>query len=291
MKPISKERNIFVKGMICMRSKKIAAICLAAGLTVLGTAGIIAYASGNPYENYRTAVINTATAKDMTVGASFSIMQDGAVIADGTAVYQKNAGAQYSVVNAEVSGQNVFKEEYSDGNVRIKSDGISYSQKTRKNKENENDNLTPSTIKLAQMTADMLVGDLTTQFTSDGSNVSVQLTDTQIPEIANTAASAFAEMTAAKDKQSENDIFDNTVQQLAITQNVKIESVTMNADITDGMLSSQKLNIVLSGETAGGERSTVEVSVNADITNIGSTVPQSIDTSSMQETAFADNED
>lgn len=283
--------------MICMRSKRIAAACLAAGVAVLGTAGVIAYASGNPYEDYRTAVINTAAAKDMSAAASFTIRQDGSVIADGTAVYQKNADAQYSSVNAAVSGQQVVREEYSDANVKIKSDGTSYSQKARKKKENESENLTPSTIKLVQMTADMLVGDLNTQFTAIGSNVSVQLTGTQIPEIANTAASAFAEITASKDRQSENDVFDNTVQQLAITQNVKIESVTMNADITDGMLSSQVLDIVMSGQTAGGERSTVEISVNADITDIGSTVPQTIDTSSMQESAqesaldSTDNED
>lgn len=283
--------------MICMRSKRIAAACLAAGVAVLGTAGVIAYASGNPYEDYRTAVINTAAAKDMSVAASFTIRQDGSVIADGTAAYQKNADAQYSSVNAAVSGQQVVREEYSDANVRIKSDGTSYSQKARKKKENESENLTPSTIKLAQMTADMLVGDLNTQFTANGSNISVQLTGTQIPEIANTAASAFAEITSSKDRQSENDVFDNAVQQLAITQNVKIESVTMNADITDGMLSSQVLDIVMSGQTAGGERSTVEISVNADITDIGSTVPQIIDTSSMQESAqesaldSTDNED
>ena len=278
--------------MICMRSKRIAAACLAAGVAVLGTAGVIAYASGNPYEDYRTAVINTAAAKDMSVAASFTIRQDGSVIADGTAAYQKNADAQYSSVNAAVSGQQVVREEYSDANMRIKSDGTSYSQKARKKKENESENLTPSTIKLAQMVADMLVGDLNTQFTANGSNISVQLTGTQIPEIANTAASAFAEITSSKG-QSENDVFDNAVQQLAITQNVKIESVTMNTDITDGMLSSQVLDIVMSGQTAGGERSTVEISVNADITDIGSTVPQTIDTSSMQESVIdnTDNED
>lgn len=282
-----------MKGMIRMRSKRIAAVCLAAGFTVLGTAGIIAYASGNPYENYRTAVINTVSSKDMTVDASFSISRDGTVIGDGTALYQKNEDAQYSSVDAQVMGQDILKEEYADGNIKIKSDGTSYSQKSRKKKDSENENLTPSTIKLAQMTADMLIGDLNTQFTKNGSTVSVQLTGAQIPEIANTAASAFAEITAAKDKQSENDVFDNAVSQLAITQNVKIESVTMNADITGGMLSSQMLDIVMSGETADGERSTFEISVNADISDIGSTVPQFIDTSSMQEsqTENADNED
>ena len=280
-----------MKGRIAMKSKKAAAACLAVGFAMLGTTGIIAYASGNPYENYRTAVINTAAAQDMTVGASFSVSRDGTVIADGTAVYEKNTDAVYSAVDANVQGQNIMKEEYADTNIKIKSDGTTYSQKARKKKDNENDNLTPSTIKLAQMTADLLVGDMNTRFTSDGSKVSVQLTGAQIPEIANTAASAFAEMTAAKDSQKENDIFDSAVQQLDMTGNVKIESVTMSADISGDMLSSQVLDIVMSGETSGGERSTYEISVNADITHIGSTTPQSIDTSSMQESAFTDNED
>ena len=48
-----------MKRMIQMKTKKITAACLAVGFALVGTASMIAYAAGNPYENYKTAVVNT----------------------------------------------------------------------------------------------------------------------------------------------------------------------------------------------------------------------------------------
>lgn len=49
-----------------MKTKKITAVCMAAGLTLLGTAGVIAYASGNPYETYKSAVVITISEDNLT---------------------------------------------------------------------------------------------------------------------------------------------------------------------------------------------------------------------------------
>lgn len=62
-------------------------------------------------------------------------------------------------------------------------------------------------IKLAEMTADLFVGDLSNQFVSHGDTISVSLTDVQIPEIANVAASAFTEMNAGiNNENGKNDL-------------------------------------------------------------------------------------
>lgn len=274
-----------------MKAKKITAACLAAGLTLVGTAGLIAYAAGNPYENYKSTVVNTISEDNLTVRASVQMKQNGKVIASGNAVYEKADGVQYASVAADVAGKSITQEEYSDGYVKIKSDGSKYTEKSRKEKHTENEQLTPNMIKLAEMTADLFVGDLSNQFVSSGDTVSVTLTDVQIPEIANVAASAFTEMNAGKKyDEGKNDLGDVLLQEFPITQNAAIESVTMNADISKGNLSAQNVTVIVSGQTADGKDTQIEITVNADVTDIGSTTPQTIDTSSLQKSSSLENE-
>lgn len=137
-----------------MKAKKITVACLAAGLTLVGIAGLIAYAAGNPYESYKSAVVNTIGEDNLTAHAAVQMKQNGKVIASGNAVYEKASEIQYASVTADFAGQNVTQEEYSDGIVKIKSDGSKYTEKSRKEKHDENEKLTPNMIKLVEMTAD-----------------------------------------------------------------------------------------------------------------------------------------
>ena len=190
-----------------MKAKKITAACMAAGLALMGTAGVVSYAAGNPYENYKSAVVNTISEDNLTVNAAVQMKQNGKVIASGSAVYEKAAGVQYAGITADVSGQSMVQEQYSDCNIKVKSDGSRYTEKSRKEKRDENEKLTPNMIKLAEMTADLFVGDLSNQFVSHGDTISVSLTDVQIPEIANVAASAFTEMNAGiNNENGKNDL-------------------------------------------------------------------------------------
>lgn len=274
-----------------MKAKKITAACMAAGLIMAGTAGIIAYAAGNPYESYKTAVINTISEDNLTAHAAVQMKQNGKVIASGNAVYEKTSEVQYASVVADVAGQSMIQEEYSDGNVKIKSDGSKYTEKSRKEKHYENEQLTPNMIRLAEMTADLFVGDLSNQFVSSGDTISVTLTDVQIPEIANVAASTFTEMNAGKNNENgKNDLGDVLLQEFPITQNARIESVTMDADIAKGNLSAQNMTIVVSGQTSDGKDTQIEITINANVSDIGSTIPQTIDTSSLQKSYSLENE-
>ncbi len=274
-----------------MKTKKITAVCMAAGLTLLGTAGVIAYASGNPYETYKSAVVSTISEDNLTAQATVQMKQNGKVIASGYGIYEKSADAQYANVTADVSGNSIVHEEYSDGNIKVKSDGNQYTEKNRKEKSDKHEQLTPNMIKLAEMTADLFVGDLTNQFTINGDTVSITLTDVQIPEIANVAASVFTEINTGKPAdESKNNLDDILLQEFPIAQNARIESVSMDADISKGNLSAQNMTIVMSGQTSDGKDTQVEVTVDANITDIGSTTPQMIDTSSMQKVSSLEDE-
>ena len=274
-----------------MKAKKITAACMAAGLALMGTAGVVSYAAGNPYENYKSAVVNTISEDNLTVNAAVQMKQNGTVIASGNAVYEKSAGVQYASVVADVAGQNMIQEEYSDCNIKVKSDGSRYTEKSRKEKRDENEMLTPNMIKLAEMTADLFVGDLSNQFVSHGDTISVSLTDVQIPEIANVAASAFTEMNAGTNNENgKNDLGDILLQEFPITQNAIIESVTMDADIAKGNLSAQNMTIVISGQTSDDKDTQIDITINANVSDIGSTTPQMIDTSSLQKSSSLENE-
>lgn len=274
-----------------MKAKKITAACMAAGLALMGTAGAVSYAAGNPYENYKSAVVNTISEDNLTVNAAVQMKQNGKVIASGSAVYEKSAGVQYASVVADVAGQSMVQEEYSDCNIKVKSDGSRYTEKSRKEKRDENEMLTPNMIKLAEMTADLFVGDLSNQFVSHGDTISVSLTDVQIPEIANVAASAFTEMNAGiNNENGKNDLGDILLQEFPITQNARIESVTMDADIAKGNLSAQNMTIVISGQTSDGKDTQIDITINANVSDIGSTTPQMIDTSSLQKSSSLENE-
>ena len=274
-----------------MKAKKITAACMAAGLALMGTAGVVSYAAGNPYENYKSAVVNTISEDNLTVNAAVQMKQNGKVIASGNAVYEKAVGVQYAGITADVSGQSMVQEEYSDCNIKVKSDGSRYTEKSRKEKRDENEMLTPNMIKLAEMTADLFVGDLSNQFVSHGDTISVSLTDVQIPEIANVAASAFTEMNAGTNNENgKNDLGDILLQEFPITQNARIESVTMDADIAKGNLSAQNMTIVISGQTSDGKDTQIDITINANVSDIGSTTPQMIDTSSLQKSSSLENE-
>ena len=274
-----------------MKAKKITAACMAAGLALMGTAGVVSYAAGNPYENYKSAIVNTISEDNLTVNAAVQMKQNGKVIASGSAVYEKSAGVQYASVVADVAGQSMVQEEYSDCNIKVKSDGSRYTEKSRKEKRDENEMLTPNMIKLAEMTADLFVGDLSNQFVSHGDTISVSLTDVQIPEIANVAASAFTEMNAGiNNENGKNDLGDILLQEFPITQNARIESVTMDADIAKGNLSAQNMTIVISGQTSDGKDTQIDITINANVSDIGSTTPQMIDTSSLQKSSSLENE-
>lgn len=111
--------------------QKIAVCCLTAVCLTLGSVGAVAYATGNPYENY------------------------------------KSADAQYAGISADIAGQSIKSEEYSDGSTRVQREDNTYSVENSKHeKDNESENLTPNMIKLAEMTADLFVGDLSNQFIS-----------------------------------------------------------------------------------------------------------------------------
>ncbi|MBS6315710.1 MAG: hypothetical protein KH444_09160 [Ruminococcus sp.] len=64
----------------------------------------------------------------------------------------------------------------------------------------------------------------------------------------------------------------------------------MDADIAKGNLSAQNMTIVISGQTSDGKDTQIDITINANVSDIGSTTPQMIDTSSLQKSSSLENE-
>lgn len=64
----------------------------------------------------------------------------------------------------------------------------------------------------------------------------------------------------------------------------------MDADIAKGNLSAQNMTIVISGQTSDGKDTQIDITINANVPDIGSTTPQMIDTSSLQKSSSLENE-
>lgn len=50
------------------------------------------------------------------------------------------------------------------------------------------------------------------------------------------------------------------------------------------------MTIVISGQTSDGKDTQIDITINANVSDIGSTTPQMIDTSSLQKSSSLENE-
>jgi len=152
-------------------------------------------------------------------------------------------------------------------------------------KDKENDfSANSSTVKLAEMLTDTIVGDVRNQFVTDGQNISVNLEGAQIPELARLAVSAVAENIDKVDKNISNEggnldesmtSIMNTVPKLT---NIDVKSISMNATVDGNTLKNNEFTIVISGNDADGASHELSFLVSAEISNVGNTIIDTIDT-------------
>jgi len=264
--------------------KTFAIVGVIAGCVLIGTVSAFAASVGNPYEDFKAAALQTTTETNMTVTADVTAKQDGAALLSGTMVSQQNGENSYSSTKMQVNGQTVDREESSTAGATIMRNGDTYTSITRDSARVEKQDKTmasPNTQKLMSMVADLLVGNTKTHFTSSGDTVTVNLDGAQVPELLNVAVAAGMERTGSKPDMpmmNGNNPMGTVLQNLAITQNAKVDSIHMTAGLANGALSAVDCTVVLSGQDSSGGSHEIDVTVNAKITDIGATTPAAVDT-------------
>ena len=264
---------------------KTMAVTALAGCLLL-TMSLTAFASsGSGYESYKGAVKSTIFAKNATVNAQFEVKDNGSIILTGNSNIKLDNENSSSKTNFTVDKISKVLETSKDNGTIIKNtDGKYYitkkgSEQPNKN-EKENFSASSSTVKLAEMVADTLAGDVKNQFVKDGQTINVNLTGAQIPELARLALSAAVENTGRiGDKHQGNDAsLKSLMDKLPKLSNIDIKSIDMTATVDGNILKSNKVTVVITGVDANGVAHELSVMLNGEITNVGSTKIDTIDT-------------
>ena len=266
------------------RFKTIAVTALAGCLLL--TMSITAFASsGSGYESYKSAVKSTIFTKNATVNAQFEVKDNGSIILTGDSnikLDNENSSSKTSFTVDKIS--KVLETSNDNGTIIKNTDGKYYitkkgSEQSNKN-ERENLSASSSTVKLAEMVADTLAGDVKNQFVKDGQTINVNLTGAQIPELARLALSAAVENTGRiGDKHQSNDAnLKSLMDKLPKLSNIDIKSIDMTATVDSNILKGNKVTVVITGVDANGVAHELSVMLNGEITNVGSTKIDTIDT-------------
>lgn len=269
---------------------KIAIVALVVG-TMLLTYSFMAFASsGSGYETYKNAVVSTLLAKNSTIDAQFTVTDNGNTVLTGTTTKKIDNGNFSTKTNLNIMGlTNNVESSYDNGNLITEVNGKYYSMSGKRFDKMENLTSSSSTVKLAEVLADTLVGNVKNDFIENGQTISVNLQGSQIPELAKLAISAMAENMDRIKNHSSVDISNNgmasmkNIMSLIPTlSNIDVKSIGLTATVDGNLLKSNEFNIAISGTDTSGNVHNINLTVDANISNIGNTKIDTIDTTGKQ---------
>lgn len=271
------------------RVKTIAATA-AAGCLLL-TMSVTAFAStGSGYEDYKNAVESTILAQNGTINAQFEVMDNGLITLTGNSVIKmdgENCSSKTDLTIDGVSKTYETSKDEANGYFVSRVDDQYYVMQKDNNKtdKEENDALSASssTVKLAEMLTDTLVGDVKNQFVKEGQTVSLDLEGEQIPQLAKIAISAAVESNGRLEREHhDNGLDEETLQmikdKLPILSNIDVKSIKMMATIDGNVLKDNQDTIVITGVDASGTAHELSVMIKGDISHVGNTNIDNIDT-------------
>lgn len=278
-----------------MKNKKLVAMvtALAIGGTLLVGTSFAALAETSGYDVYKTAVKNTKDIKNATAAVTATVSDNNAasplLTVNANLLMDKNKDALSSKTEFKTSAFDKTEEIYSengktimkssDSNVYTVNEHMGKMNKINKTEEN------PEVSQSIEGLIDAVVGDKKNNFTikqnSDGTKlVTVNLSQNDITPIENAAVNLVFKLSGAHEfnRKSANQVPDikDIVPQLK--NDIKVESVIVTATIDkNNRIVSQDTKVSVSGTDADGKSHNVAVDVNADLSNIGSTTPATID--------------
>lgn len=280
-------------------------VATAAAGCLLLTMSVTAFASsGSGYESYKNAVESTILAQNATVDAQFEVKDNGLVILSGSSnvkLDNENSSSQTTLTADGVTKTFAASRDETTGTFVSRVDDKYYMMQKDNEKQDadqeENDKLTASssTVKLAEMLADTLAGDVKNQFVKDGQTVSLNLQGSQIPELAKLAVSAAAENNGRIEKEHNGDSADaaslkTLMDQIPKLSNTDVKSVSMTATVDGNLLKNNVATVVITGTDTSGSTHELSIMIKGDISNVGNTKIDTIDTTGKNVTTISRNE-
>jgi len=272
---------------------KTMAVTAVTGCILLSLSAATFANSGSGYADYKAAVETTLLAKNATVAAQYEVTDQGSIILSGNSTQKLDNKDRSSQTSVTVGGvTKAFATSAVNGTVITEADGKYYSS-TKGNGKFDGDHradlsASSSTVKLAEMLADTLVGDVKNQFVENGQTISVNLEGAQIPELARLALSAAAENSnhsgdfKNSGKQGPGESMKPMMDQMPKLTNIDVKSLAMTATVDGTTLKDNDFTVVLTGNDLSGVAHEITVKLSAKITDVGSTKIEAIDTNGQQ---------
>ena len=272
---------------------KTVAVSAVAGCLLLGLSATTFADTGSGYGDYKAAVEATMLAKNATVSAQYEVTDKGVIILSGNSTQKLDNKNKSSKTSITVDGMTkAFETSAANGTSITKADGkyFSINKGNEKFHKGQSENLTTSssTVKLAEMLADTLVGDVKNQFVKEGQTISVNLEGAQIPELVRLALSAAGEhsnsMQASKnnDEQGPAESMKPMMDIMPKLSNINVKSIAMVATVEGDTLKDNEFTVVITGTDANGVSQEIALKINAKITDVGNTKTDAIDTTGQE---------
>jgi len=265
--------------------KTMAVVGIVVGCVTVVSVGVLAHANGNAYQDFRNAALHTMRERNMTISSDITVLQNGEVLVTSETLLQRDGRNQYSSSLTQVNGETLEKERASSEAGRITRVGdeftsVSFEGRRSRERQRENHNPSPSEVRLTEMFADILVGDIRTHFTRSGDTISVNLEGAQIPEILNMAASAAMERSEARPDRAhhEGNHFGDVFKTMPINSDVQIRRIGVETELNGRLLGDSTFTLLVTGMDSDGNLQEIEMIFNASFSDIGGTTPNTIDT-------------
>lgn len=282
--------------MISKKFKTIVGSAVAGG--VLLALSVTAFASSSSgYESYKTAVKSIITTENATIDAQYEVQDNGTVIFSGDTTQKLDNENRSSKTSTIVDGTSkTYESSNANRNLIIDNDGNYYQINKDNNKAGkdarEKFSESSSSVKLAELVTDTLVGDVKNQFIQDGNNVSINLEGGQIPELAKLAVSAAVENSDREKAQNNNNKMGRDEDLKAIMDkvpslsNIDVKSISMTATVDGDTLKDNNVTTVITGTDANGASHELTLTLEAKISDVGNTKTDTIDVTGKQVTTI-----
>lgn len=274
--------------------------------------GLTAFAGTSGYEDYKSALKNTAQSlQSVTVQASSVLKDNGTVLGQIQGDFKTNLQTEAVSGTINISGtagtQNLSLYNGSDRQVWKSGDSATYyvkQDKTDKEEPNEDKESLGETVLGSQeeTVIDALIGNLkngvTSTTASNGTkNISLSLESAQIPAVVQAIAPlAFKHLSdhsgwdqagengksaAAGEQGDPEELLQKSLlsaKDIVLTDGIQIQNISMSAVISPAnVIQSQQFTITFTGLDAKGASHTLTGSLYAGLSGFNETTPDSID--------------
>lgn len=269
--------------------KKQLTVLTAALVICAATVGFGANAMANNisgYERVKQGFVNFQTLeKNGTLDVNLSIEYDGQNLSNiHSNIYVESKNKISSETTFIVGSENHGLETYvSDESFVAKKfdDDTYYTRTLTKNRQNNKNEIKECyNSDLPQFILDILMGDAKNQFVAQGDQISLNLSQEQVPQILQLMVERGSDRSYIGKKNSFGFDFGTELQSLPnLKENVKIQGITMTAALENNIISDFNLELTVVGEDDANQRHTAVFCLQANVSDLGSTTAKTVDLS------------